>query len=266
MYLADYHIHTHHSFDSEAEMEKICENALERGMDEIALTDHLDFAAGKSFYEILDCEKWYAELLSVKEKYAGKLIVKLGIEVGTPQYNPKEFASFHQKYPLDFIIGSVHNMPDHTDIGDYSFYKIDYKRIYEKYHMLLMELAKNYEYDVLGHLTYPSRYIEKQLGIDVDVHAYTDFYTALFQVLIERGKGIEMNTSGIARGGRTIMPPLWLIRFYRECGGEIITIGTDSHVADQVGTTVELARTLLKEAGFRYYAVYTNHHFDMKKI
>ncbi|MGM9935742.1 MAG: histidinol-phosphatase HisJ family protein [Candidatus Ornithomonoglobus sp.] len=266
MYFADYHIHTHHSFDSEAEMEDICRNALSRGLNEIVVTDHLDIAEDKSFNDILDCEKWYAELLYVRKKYAGRLKIKLGIEIGTPQYNPKEYKAFYDKYPLDFIIGSVHNMRNNTDVGDHNFHKTDFRRVYEEYNALLMELARDYEYDVLGHLTYPSRYIEEQLGIVADVHTYTDFYIELFKVLKTRNKGIELNISGIARGGKTIMPPLWLIRLYRECGGEIITIGTDSHAAVQVGTALELAQSFLKEAGFSYYTVYTDHMPEMKPL
>ncbi|MBE9507459.1 MAG: PHP domain-containing protein, partial [Chloroflexi bacterium] len=41
--LADYHIHTRFSIDSETGLEEACETAIARGLSEIAFTDHADF-------------------------------------------------------------------------------------------------------------------------------------------------------------------------------------------------------------------------------
>lgn len=266
MYLTDYHLHSKFSFDSKEELDNICNEAILKGIEEIAVTDHLDIYENKPFTYMLDCENWYSELTRLKEKYVGKLKIKLGVEVGTPQYNVEEYKGFYAQYPLDFVIGSIHNMKDGIDFGDNNFKETDFRQLYEDYNNLLIDLADNYDFDVLGHLTYPSRYIEKQLGISVDVRIYKDFYRELFKILIERGKGIELNTSGIARGGDTIMPPLWLIEFYKECGGEIITTGSDAHIAKQVGSCSKIAIEILKSAGFKYITVYENHIPDFIKI
>lgn len=262
----DYHIHSGYSFDSNEDMDNICTVAINRGLTEIAITDHLDIYENKDYSYMINCEQWYSSLLEIKEKYKKRLQVKLGIEVGTPQHNGGEYEKFYKKYPLDFIIGSIHNLEHDVDVADYDFHVTDYHQVYENYNKHLMELAKKYEFDVMGHLTYPSRYIEKQTGIFPDVKEYEEFYRALFQVLIQRGKGIELNTSGIARGGTTVMPPLWLVKLYRECGGEIITTGTDAHVAQQVGITTKMSRQLLQEAGFSYYTIFSNHIPEFVKI
>lgn len=262
----DYHIHSSFSFDSQADMDHICLTAISRGLTEIALTDHLDIYEEQEYCYILDCDKWYAALLDIKEKYRNRLTIKLGIEVGTPQHNPGEYERFCKKYPLDFTIGSIHNMEHDIDVADYDFSKTNSHVVYEAYNQHLMELAKNYPFDVMGHLTYPSRYIEKQTGKIPDITIYQEFYKKLFRTLIENGKGIELNTSGIARGGHSIMPPLWLLKLYRQCGGEIITTGTDAHIASQVGSTRTLSKQLLKEAGFSYYTIFSNHVPEFIKI
>ena len=41
--LADYHVHTEFSEDSEYEMEEVVIDAIEKGLDEICFTDHVDF-------------------------------------------------------------------------------------------------------------------------------------------------------------------------------------------------------------------------------
>ena len=41
--LADYHIHSRYSDDSEEDMEIIVNSAIEKGFDEICFTDHVDY-------------------------------------------------------------------------------------------------------------------------------------------------------------------------------------------------------------------------------
>ena len=262
----DYHIHSGFCFDSNVSMDNICIEAIKKGIDEIAITDHLDIYEGKEYSYMLSCDKWYTSLINIREKYSDRINIVLGIEVGTPQHNALEYEKFYKKYPLDFIIGSIHNMENDIDVADYDFTKINSNKVYENYNSHLMELAKNYEFDVMGHLTYPSRYIEKQTGIPYNVKKYREFYIELFKVLKERGKGIELNTSGIARVDSSIMPPIWLVKLYRALGGEIITIGSDAHIAAQVGSTAEIGKELLREAGFRYFTVFKNHKAEFVKI
>jgi histidinol-phosphatase (PHP family) len=53
------------------------------------------------------------------------------------------------------------------------------------------------------------------------------------------------------------MPPVSLLRLYRECGGEIITIGSDAHQKEYVGLYQKEAGELLQEAGFNYLTTFT---------
>jgi histidinol-phosphatase (PHP family) len=62
MYLADYHMHTKYSFDGLELIDDICNKAIERGMNEIALTDHMDIYTNKPYGHILDCEALYKDI------------------------------------------------------------------------------------------------------------------------------------------------------------------------------------------------------------
>ena len=46
------------------------------------------------------------------------------------------------------------------------------------------------------------------------------------------------------------MPDEPIIRRYRELGGKYITIGSDSHTANEVGAGIEEAMKLIKNCGF----------------
>ena len=79
--------------------------------------------------------------------------------------------------------------------------------------------------------------------------------TAILKHLIERGKGMEVNTSTYGKEGFT-MPDLEIVRRYRELGGEIITLGSDAHEAGALCQSFSYAAGMLKEAGFTHYTVF----------
>ncbi|MCR5216413.1 MAG: histidinol-phosphatase HisJ family protein [Lachnospiraceae bacterium] len=262
----DYHMHSKFSFDAEEELDDICQKAIERGLSEIAITDHMDIFSDKAYGYILDCEKWYPALCACKEKYAGKLKVLRGIELGQPQANPAEARAFLERYPLDFIIGSVHNIENDVDCYDFDYTKVDYHGVYDSYMRYQLELAKNYDFDILAHPTYPSRYVFERTGVTVDYPLYWDRYVELFRTVIERGKGIEVNLSGIARNCGDIMPTMDLLKLYRSLGGEVITMGSDAHVVEQVGCVSRKGCEILKEAGFKYMSLFDERKMCMVEI
>lgn len=256
MYLVDYHTHSKYSFDGEEDIRKMCETAIKRGLSELAITDHMDIYTDKPYDYILDCKNLYKELWQVKEEYAGRLKVIVGAEYGQPQANREAALKFIEDYPLDFIIGSVHNLWDDKDAYDYDYNETDYHIVYDGYVEWLYTLATEYAYDVLGHVNYPSRYVYSQTGVMVDMAQYAEQYRNIFKKVIEAGKGIELNLSGIARGLDETMPDMYLLKMYKELGGEIITIGSDAHVLEHIGVVSKTGCEMLKEAGFKYFTVY----------
>ncbi len=266
MFLTDDHLHTSFSFDGKAQPEAVCRAAIERGLSEITLTDHMDIFSDKPYTYILDCDRWYVTMKELAEKYGNELRVHVGIELGQPQCNPGEARAFLEKYPLDFIIGSVHNMENDIDVFDYDFKALDYRQVYANYVRWLKELALGYDFDIMGHVTYPSRYIYAQTGVKADVMALREQFAEIFKILIESGRGIELNLSGLARGQGDTMPEGDLLRLYRECGGEIITLGSDAHVAEQVGSVAARGQELLKAAGFKYITYFEGRKPQFVKI
>lgn len=256
MYLADYHLHSKYSFDGQEELTDICEEAIKKGLDEIAITDHYDFFTDKAFNRPPDCNKLYREIAQVQKKYEGKLIIRAGIEAGQPQASPKEYQGFLEKYPLDFIIGSIHNLEDAYDVGDYDFTKVDIKELFPKYLKELMKMAREYSFDVCGHITYPLRYVANQFGQYPDVSHYEEQVRELFSCLIQEGKGIEVNASGLFQPMQCTMPDMEMVKWYRECGGEILTIGCDAHRLMHIGYEVKRVQKMVKEAGFTHITTF----------
>ena len=81
--LADYHIHTFFSGDSEAKTDEIVKSAIEKGLSSICITDHLDFdyIVDDVLFE-LDKDKYFEYFENLREEYRDLLDIRIGIETG----------------------------------------------------------------------------------------------------------------------------------------------------------------------------------------
>ena len=73
--------------------------------------------------------------------------------------------------------------------------------------------------------------------------------------IARRDKALEANTSGFRSLGEPV-PSLPLLRRFRELGGQLVTIGSDGHNEQNVGSFLLETQQVLKEAGFTRYATY----------
>ena len=269
MYLADYHTHSKYSFDGCEELETMCEQAIRAGLSEIAVTDHMDIYSMFGYGRMADFEvtcgkpyvmqvrELYDELVSVRDRYAGRLKVKLGTELGQPQVNLKAAQNFLADYDLDFVIGSVHNLENDLDVYYYDFEKVDGAALFDHYLDWLTDMTERCDFDVMGHITYPLRYLFERTGKRIALEPYGEKLCHMFRMLAQSGRGIELNVSGLAKEMQETMPPFSLLKLYRECGGEVITIGSDAHKAEQIGMFQKEGQQMLREAGFRYLTVFS---------
>lgn len=90
----DYHVHTAYSDDSIYLMEDCIKDAIEKGIKDIAITDHVDYGIKVDWDEGKDIvyrnnepmtnvnyPKWEKEFLIVKEKYKDQISMKMGMEL-----------------------------------------------------------------------------------------------------------------------------------------------------------------------------------------
>jgi histidinol-phosphatase (PHP family) len=84
------------------------------------------------------------------------------------------------------------------------------------------------------------------------LNKYTDLYKKLFSILIQRGIALEINTSGLRKKINQSSPPYVLLQLYKEIGGELITVGSDSHNTTDVYSGIPYIYGQLKNLGFNY--------------
>ena len=255
MYLVDYHIHSLYSDDSDASIEDIVEQALSRKIDEIAITDHFEVSNSGQEQRNYAPKGQRLALEELQERYGNRIILRQGVELGQPHHFPEETARFLNGGAFDYVIGSTHKNLRGLDVGLTDYRLVNLEDMIYSYLKEVRLMVEDGQFDCLGHLDLPRRYAAMQ-GISFSFIPYRKIISEIFTMLIEEGKGIEINTSGIRKKLKSFMPEFELVKLYKAVGGSIVTVGSDAHSHEQVGADVMLAYDMLRCAGFKEVTVY----------
>lgn len=273
MIQADMHMHTWFSTDSEACPRDMADEAVRKGLKTICFTDHFDkddLEWGEE--SIFDVDAYFVEMQKLQEEYAGKLNIRIGIELGLRTYLKDYYEELTKKYPFDFVIGSVHNVPYKKDAEGNILYtdpaaeKLFTDRTDKEAYRLMMETTlENVRtsdcFQTLGHLDYVVRY-GKSREKEYSYTDYADIIDEILKLLIEKEKGLEVNSAGLKYGLPFAHPHPDVLKRYRELGGEIITIGADAHKPEHIAYDFAKAEEILKSCGFKYYTEF----FEQKPV
>lgn len=259
--LTDCHLHSHHSGDSDAPMEKMILRGIELGLTTLCFTEHNDFNYPAAPGEpedlfLLNADSYLYELLGLKEKYAGQIKILFGLELGLQPEVFRENAVFARSHEYDFIIGSSHLCHGKDPYYAAFFEGRSDEEAYREYFQSELENIKKFSnYDVYGHLDYVVRYGASK-DKDYCYEKYKDILDAILETLLEKEKGLELNTGGIKQGMKDFHPCIDILKRYKELGGEIITVGSDAHAPAHMGEHFDRAAEVLKSCGFQYYTVF----------
>lgn len=263
----DYHTHTVFSDDSNYPMEECVKDAISLRIKEICFTDHVDYGVKYDLKDLkpeevegkvlnVDFEKYFPEIERVKELYKDKISIKTGLEFGVQKHTIPQYEELFKKYPFDFIIMSVHEI-DNKELWNHSFQdgktEAEY---YSLYFENIYYIVQNFHnYSVLGHLDLLKRYDEKD-GYNPFIEN-KEIITKILKYIIADGKGIELNTSTKKYHLDDLMPSRDILRLYLELGGEILTIGSDSHCKkDLTNSHIEELKQELREIGFKKFCTF----------
>lgn len=258
--ISDSHVHSHHSGDSNADMHKVIMQAANKCMPYITITDHNDFYIDNGKFE-LDFKAYHKEITELEHLYRNSHIVLLfGLEQGLDPRFTDKINKATTSYNFDFIIGSSHVA------GGIDPYYPEYwqnRSIHEGmtayFESILENLSIFDNFDIYGHIDYAARYTPDG-PITYEYKEYQDILDEILKNIIAKGKGIEINTSNLRKGLSYTNPSAEVIKRYKELGGELITVGSDSHQQDEngVGYGFDVAEQILHNAGFKHYNVFKN--------
>ena len=273
MFLSDYHIHSTVSPDGHNTMAEMALASASSGVSQLCFTDHCDMV---NWFDSSITDACFGVVPRALEQYreavelCGRDIdIRLGIELGEAQHAPEQAAAVAEAPELDFILGSLHIM---KNAGDFCFIKYRSEahcyELLEQYMDELQFIADLNVLDVMAHIGYTQRDMSKNgYPIALTMDRFGDQIDRLFRTLIQNGRGIEVNCSGLRDGftGATF-PNIPLLKRYRELGGEIITVGSDAHRAEDAGTFLREGFEILHSAGFKYVCSFKKHKPEFIKI
>ena len=273
----DCHTHSKNSPDAINSVNEMCEKAISLGLSAYAITDHVECCMDKwlfddTFKDPEDCyfkdifENSMNDIAIAKEKYSGKLNLLAGIELGEACHDIEVADTYSNDKRLDFIIASLHQIREYDDFYFLDYNNYDIHSLMEKYFNEIYENCCWNGFDVIGHLTYTLRYMQGEQGFKVNMKPYEEIIRECFKVLAYNGKGIEINTSGSRQQFGDFFPSIEYVKMLKECGGEIVTIGSDAHCVEDLGKGIVEATQMLKLAGFSYATYFKNRKPEFIKI
>ena len=242
----DYHMHSTVSFDAKDTGLAMALAAKERGRKEICFTDHIDYTPEMDM--VFDTAVYNAAYDNLE---VPGLLIRRGMEFGLTPDNAGQLKTDLGRRHFDFVLGSVHLVEGLDVYLEPYWADKTYDEAIRLHLETTLECVRAHEdYDVLGHLTFIAK-----CGANPrkELLRYADHRSIMDEIMLElvkRGKGMELNTSGIDRCGGSLPTLDYFQRFY-DLGGRIVTVGSDAHDVARAGQyTHEMTAELKKIFGY----------------
>lgn len=257
LYRSDCHTHSTCSPDGSDPAADMLARAEELGLYAYALTDHCECHKFETRYRPRVRLAW-DEMERAAQAFSGKTRFYRGIELGQPTQDLKAAREALDGRNYDVVIGSLHNLAGEKDfyhLGQETVSPERWDSLFSQYFEELLQMIRWGNFDTLAHITYPLRY-RTAPGENPGFESHWEELEAVLSALIRAGKALEMNTSRLLRKDAPPMPELEVFTCYRELGGRLVTLGSDAHSAENLGSGIDEGMELLKQAGFTEFAVY----------
>ncbi len=249
----DAHLHTDQSPDSNVPVDIYAALALERGITELAITDHVDFDRRDPAYDYVAFSERERVVRAAAERWAPRgVLIRFGAELTYNQTWEADLRDHLRRHRYDYTIGSVHDWPDSPYIPSRIGTWVTGRSIDEvvaPYFDEIIAAARSGLFDTIGHLDVVKRYLYP-LVRPADFGARPELLDPALAAIAEAGVALEINTSGLRHRVAETYPAPWALARYRELGGVHAVTGSDAHRADWFAWGLADGYRALTEAGF----------------
>ena len=258
--IIDLHTHTINSPDGNHEAIFMAETAAANGIQTVAFTDHceVDYYYTQDDYDRRTPQS-YIDICEAKKAVEGKIEILRGVELAQPHYVPDLAEKIINMHNYDVIIGSIHNLRNREDFYYMkSFDGIVIEDMMNEYFDEILGMLQWGNFDVLAHITYPFRYIFNICGYVEDINKYSAKIDEILKLCAEKDKSLEINMGGLKYPINMPSPTLETVKRYKELGGRLVSVGSDSHYAERIGFGIPQAYEIAREAGFDFVAKFVD--------
>ena len=249
----DAHVHTDLSHDSAVPIDEHARQAVQRGIAEIAITDHVDFAPSAPGYGETTFEQRERIVRSAAERWADRgVAIRFGVEITWDSRYAVEIRDHLTRHAYDFVIGSVHIYRDSPYAADnvaawVAGRSID--AIVAPYFDEVTAGARTGLFDAMGHIDFVKRFLVPHLT-RADFAAAPELYEPILQALVESGTALEINTSGLRSPADETFPSPAIVARFHAMGGRAVTIGSDAHTTESFAWGLRDGYDAATDAGF----------------
>ena len=255
----DTHLHTVRSPDAQPDalLDASCAIALERGIIELAITDHVDFDPIAPAYRFSTFAERERDVREAAERWAPHgLAVRFGVEVTYERAYEDDIRTWLRRNPHDFVIGSVHSGPaslyEPYRVGAYLAGK-SLREATDPYFDEVAASARSGLFDSIGHLDVVKRWLIPHVMPDAFA-AQPELYEPVLRAMVETGAALEVNASGLRQLPRETYPAAPIVERYLALGGRAVTIGSDAHRLGWFAYGLAEAYRMAASAGVRELA------------
>ena len=249
----DAHLHTDLSPDSDVPIDVYAAQALERGIAEIAITDHVDFDPAAPAYAFTTFAERERVVRDAAARWADDgVAIRFGVEITYDRRFEPEIRGHLRRHPYDFAIGSVHVYRDSPYAAARVAAWVDGRSlasIVRPYFDEVEAAARSGLFDALGHLDFVKRYLVPHVT-PADLAGAQELYEPILRALVESGTALEVNTSGLRQAAAETYPSPAVVARFREVGGSRVTVGSDAHQADSFAWALADGYDAVVDAGF----------------
>lgn len=228
----DAHLHTDLSPDSDVPIDDYARQAVERGIAEIAITDHVDFDPTAPAYDFVPFAQRERIVREAAERWADRdLAIRFGVEITWDRRWADDIGDHLRRYAYDFVIGSVHVYRDSPYAAENVAAWVagrSLREIVEPYFEEVEAGARWGRFDAMGHIDFVKRYLAPHVTA-ADLGAAPELYEPVLRALVDSGTALEINTSGLRQAASESYPSPAIVARYRELGGRAVTVGSDAH-------------------------------------
>jgi histidinol-phosphatase (PHP family) len=262
--MVDFHTHNSLCEHATGTPEEYASAAVTKGLSVIGISDHAPLPDGLREGVTMrpcDVEDYISSAEAVREKFKGKISVRVGFEVDYPLH-----ATFDSRYftdpRIDYLIGSCHYLGtwplDHPDFKD-DYFKRGVDTVYTDYYDALEACAASGLFNIIGHFD-----LAKKFGYrpTKDMSAKI---TAVAKAAARTNTAVEMNTAGLRKPVGEIYPSPEIVKVLFECDVPV-TFGSDAHAPEEVGADFAKALELVRKAGYRRIATFEKRKLSFIEI
>ena len=271
MVLVDYHVHSDVSEDCDSSMWDMVRAKAAAGVEVLCFTNHCDLIDWQTDLPKPRCRAVTREsaerMKEMRTHHTPPIELRLGLELAEGHRDAPLAAELAGDGALDFVLGSLHMLPGYGDLYFQHYTSVEQcEGLFDLYLDELLQIVPLDFYDVLAHLGYGRRYM-RRAGVDaaMTLERFGEKIERLLRIVIDKGKGLEINCSGI-RDGCGPFPSEEILRLYRSLGGELVTLGSDAHRPEDAGKGLAEGLRTLRRCGFDRVAVFRNRRADFIEI